>query len=211
MKMQQVKAYMEKYGVFGLSDEELISAVTNSEISLNDGKENFYKVVASCKSAKEISYKTGLSESQATKILLSIEVGKRFCEAQAFENVMFDNPKSVAEYLMPMLKNLQAEHFVVLCVNGKRKLIRKCIISKGILGNTLVHAREVFKEAIVNNSASIIVAHNHPSGCAFPSQDDKEITKYLVRSGDVLKIPVLDHIIIGSGGTYYSFMENKEI
>ena len=209
-KLQQVKEIIEKYGVFSLNDEQLISAVTETEARLEKGTEDFYKIVASSKSAKEISHRTGLTNTQATKLLLAVEVGKRFCEAQAFENLRFEDSASVAEYLMPMLKNLQEEHFVVICLNGKNKLIRKCVVTKGTFFNTLVHPREVFKEAIVNNSASIIVAHNHPSGTPLPSEDDKEITKNLVRSGNVLQIPVLDHIIIGSG-TYYSFRENELI
>ena len=95
-------------------------------------------------------------------------------------------------------------------LNGKNKVIGTEIISEGTLSNSLVHPREVYAPALLQHAAAIMVAHNHPSGDPAPSDEDKEITKMLERSGKVLNIPLIDHLIIGDG-TYYSFLENESL
>ena len=207
MNLTETKNFIDKYSIYGLTDKMLVNALTGSEIE-NDN--DFYAILASCGSIKEISLKTGINETQATKLMLGIELGRRFCESKAFDKIRFNDTASVADYLKTIMNNLQQEHFLVLCLNGKNKLIKKAIISKGSVRNTIVEPREVFKEAIVNNACAIIVAHNHPSGEVMPSQEDDEVTRMLVRSGKVLNIPVIDHFIIG-GGKYYSFREADKI
>jgi DNA repair protein RadC len=96
--------------------------------------------------------------------------------------------------------------FAILCVTTKRRVIAYHEVSRGTLGSTLVHPREIFKAVLLANAAAIVAAHNHPSGDPTPSPDDLELTHRLAAAGDVLGIPMLDHIIIGDG-CYYSFKE----
>ena len=98
------------------------------------------------------------------------------------------------------------EHFYILMLDTKNKINAVSLISKGSLNASIVHPREVFKPAILNNSASIILVHNHPSGDTQPSIEDRNITNNLIECGKILNIKVLDHIIIGDN--YYSFKEN---
>jgi DNA repair protein RadC len=102
------------------------------------------------------------------------------------------------------------EHFLVVSLNGAHKVISVKIITIGILNRTIVHPREVFRLAISENAAAIVIAHNHPSGELIPSQEDREITQRLVSAGCIIGITVLDHLIISPKG-YYSFLEQSEM
>ena len=118
------------------------------------------------------------------------------------------NPATAAEIINQVfdMENQPNEVFAILCLNTKNKVAGAHIISQGSLSSSIVHPREVFKAAIANNAASIILAHNHPSGDPEPSRDDIETTHRLVNAGNILGINVLDHIIIGDG-RYISLKE----
>jgi DNA repair protein RadC len=105
-----------------------------------------------------------------------------------------------------VLQDEPAEVFAILCVTTKHRVIAYHEVSRGTLDSTLVHPREIFKAVLLANAAAIVAAHNHPSGDPTPSPDDLELTHRLAAAGDVLGIPLLDHIIIGDG-CYYSFKE----
>ena len=109
-----------------------------------------------------------------------------------------------------MLRDENKEKFFVVCLNSANKIIKYEIISVGNLNSSVVHAREIFKVAIENNSASIILVHNHPSGNPEPSNEDISITKKIVESGKIMDIPVFDHIIIAVN-TFTSFVEKRLI
>lgn len=106
-------------------------------------------------------------------------------------------------------QNLDQEHFLVVTLSGSHCVIGVNLISIGILNRTLIHPREVFRVAIKDNSASVILVHNHPSGNVDPSAEDKAVTERLVEAGELLGMKVLDHMIIGKG-KYYSFVEHGE-
>ena len=118
------------------------------------------------------------------------------------------NPATAAEIINQVfdMENQPNEVFAILCLNTKNKVVGAHIISQGSLSSSIVHPREVFKAAMVNNAASIILAHNHPSGDPEPSREDIETTHRLVNAGSILGIKVLDHIIIGDG-RYISLRE----
>ena len=116
------------------------------------------------------------------------------------------SPKHAASAFMLTLRDEPAEVFAILCLTTKHRVIAYHEVSRGTLDSSLVHPREVFKAALIANAAAIIVAHNHPSGDPMPSADDAAITIRLAAAGEVLGIPVLDHIVIGDG-RYFSFKE----
>lgn len=116
------------------------------------------------------------------------------------------SPEDVYRFLRKQLEGQDREHFVVILLSSKNAVIGVETISVGTLNASIVHPREVFKPAVVNSAAAIILAHNHPSGVATPSQEDIAITKRLKKAGEVLGIDVLDHVIIGGKG-YASLKE----
>jgi DNA repair protein RadC len=116
------------------------------------------------------------------------------------------NPQDVAAYLSH-LKHLRTEHYVVVTLNSRGRILRRHVISTGTLDSALVHPRESFLPALRDSAARIILAHNHPSGDCEPSDDDITVTKRMVTAGKILGIPVVDHLIIASGG-YYSMQEH---
>ena len=120
------------------------------------------------------------------------------------------SPRDVADYIEQVFKlSIQAEEVMVMLVlDAKNKVVGAFEVSRGSLNSSIVHPREVFKRALLLNGASIIVAHNHPSGDTTPSREDVNVTKRLVEGGNILGINVLDHIIIGDNGRYRSFKED---
>ena len=120
------------------------------------------------------------------------------------------SPRDVADYIEQVFKlSIQAEEVMVMLVlDTKNKVVGAFEVSRGSLNSSIVHPREVFKRALLLNGASIIVAHNHPSGDTTPSREDVNVTKRLVEGGNILGINVLDHIIIGDNGRYRSFKED---
>ena len=149
----------------------------------------------------------GIGSAKAATLAAVFELGHRAVKESMVREDM-SNPSAVYDYLAGDLRYEQQEIFVVLMLDTRRRLIRRSNISKGTLNRTMVHPRDVFREAIISNAGSIILAHNHPSGDPTPSKPDRELTRELISAGNVLHIPILDHIIIGAGSTpFYSFRE----
>lgn len=120
------------------------------------------------------------------------------------------SPKDAAAVLMLLLQDEPAEVFAILCLTTKNRVIAYHEVSRGTLDSTPVHPRELFKAALLSNCAAIVLSHNHPSGDPAPSADDCDLTRRLVAAGELLGIPVLDHIIVGDN-CYYSFMESGRL
>ena len=116
----------------------------------------------------------------------------------------------IADIFIPLLRDEIKEKFIVVCLNSANKIIKFEVISVGTLNASLVHPREVFKVAIDNDAANIILVHNHPSGNEEPSGEDIKITKNLIEAGKILDISVFDHLII-AGNKYTSLVENRLI
>lgn len=206
---------MAIYGAGALSDAELVavllrtgtqekSAMTLAAELTADG--GLYKRLAGVRQLKELTKIKGLGMAKASTILAAIEIGRRLATAKPLERCIFACPEDGVAFLMPRLRYMQKEQFLVVLLNSKNKVISTEVISEGSLTGSVVHPREVFQPAILQHAAAIVVAHNHPSGDPRPSPEDREITRMLVEAGKTLKLPVLDHLIIGDG-TYYSFQE----
>ena len=127
-----------------------------------------------------------------------LELKTRLAVREPASGELLNTPEAAAPFLEDM-RNLAQEAFCVLTLNTKNRVIKRHLISLGTLSSTLVHPREVFRPAITDGAASIIVAHNHPSGDPSPSVDDLRITKKLIEAGKQIEIAVLDHLIIGDG------------
>ncbi|MHB1312887.1 MAG: RadC family protein [Gemmatimonadaceae bacterium] len=148
----------------------------------------------------------GLGPARATAIHAALELGRRFALEAHGEAVPLRAPRDVWRAFAARLEDLPVEEFHVAILDAQHRLERDVCVTRGILNSSLVHPREVFREAIAERAAAIILVHNHPSGDPTPSPDDRAVTEQLVAAGRLLDIPVHDHVIVGRG-RYISFAE----
>jgi DNA repair protein RadC len=148
----------------------------------------------------------GIGAARAAQVLAAIELGRRTVARAGRERVQLVNPRAVAEYLLPLYGAAPVEQFGVVLLDTKRRVIRTRVVSVGTLDASVVHPREVFREAVAANAAVLVLFHNHPSGDPEPSRDDDELTQRLVAAGVIMGIDVIDHIILGDG-RYWSLHE----
>lgn len=161
-------------------------------------------------SASELISIKGVGKAKAAQIIAALELGRRAVSEKNGSNISFRCSEEVANYYIPLLKDLKKEQFRVILLDIKNRVLKEVLISQGSLTSSIVHPREVIKPAVKESAASIIFIHNHPSGDPEPSIDDVEITDRLCKSCGIMGISVLDHIIIAEGG-YFSFKQKKLI
>jgi DNA repair protein RadC len=167
--------------------------------------------VLSSKSVNVLTETPGIGKNKAAALMAAFELSRRIqMQSKWLSDKKITSPQDVADIFVPLLRDEVKEKFLVVCLNSANKIIRYEIISIGSLNSSVVHPREVFKAAIENNSASIILIHNHPSGNPEPSNEDISITRKIVESGKIMDIPVFDHIIIAGNG-HTSFVEKRLI
>jgi DNA repair protein RadC len=152
-------------------------------------------------SVEELIQTSGIGLAKATQIKAALELGRRL-EADAGDKPkrILRSPEDVVAEVRSQLKGKKKEHFLVLCLDTRNRLTNRRLVSMGSLDTSIVHPREVFKEAVSSCAASVIFAHNHPSGDPEPSKEDIELTKRLARAGEIVGIDVLDHIIVCDEG-----------
>ena len=148
----------------------------------------------------------GLGPARAAALVSAIELGRRAAAEGRAEGAVFKSPRDVWQAYAARLQDLPAEEFHVGILDGRHRLDRDVLVTRGTLTNSLVHPREVFREAIAERAAAIVLVHNHPSGDPTPSMEDRMVTRQLVEAGKLLEIPVVDHVIVGRG-RYVSFSE----
>lgn len=145
----------------------------------------------------EMAQVHGIGPAKAAQIKAAIEFGRRLVAASDEERPKIRSPRDVYNLLGPSLREEKREHFVALLLDTKNGVLRTRTVSVGDLSSSLVHPREVFVEAVRHSAASLIVAHNHPSGDPTPSPEDAAVTRRLQEAGELLGIELLDHIILG--------------
>ncbi|MEH6936653.1 DNA repair protein RadC [Bacillus sp. JJ664] len=194
-----------KDGPSSLSTQELLAIVlrtgTKNESVLQISNQLLHKFdglrLLMNASIEEISNINGIGEAKATQLLAAFELGKRINRLQFEDRFVIKSPDDCAKFMMDEMRFLEQEHFICLYLNTKNQIIARETIFKGSLNASIVHPREVFKEAFRRSASSIICLHNHPSGDPTPSREDIEVTKRLVECGKIIGIELLDHIIIG--------------
>ena len=147
-------------------------------------------------SLNELMKVKGIGLAKASMLIAAFELSKRSNSGKIFEKTI-KNPSDIAEYYLNKLRDHKKEHLFAVFLDSKNKIIKDEIISIGTLNSSLVHPREVFKEAIRNSANSVILIHNHPSGNCEPSDEDIFVTDKLKDAGRLIGIEVLDHIVIG--------------
>ncbi len=194
-----------KLGANHLSNQELLAILlgsgtrTESVISLANRVLMHFEGLNLLKDAtiEELTAIKGIGRAKGVLILSALELGKRMSQYKTTDRYVVRSPKDGADFVMEEMRHLNQEHFVALFLNTKNQIIHQQTIFIGSLNASIVHPREVFREAVKRSAASIIVAHNHPSGDPTPSQEDIQVTKRLNESGKMIGIDLLDHIIIG--------------
>lgn len=205
-------------GVNSLSNSELLAILIKtgtkdcSSINLAHNILNNYKDVSELKNIKINTLKElrGIGEVKAITLLAAIELGRRVYKTNKIEIKHLNNPLSVFEYFSYELKDKKQEHFYTIYLNSKKEVIDIKLLFIGTLNISVVHPREIFKEAYLLSADSIICVHNHPSGDVTPSSADIKLTNRLVEISYIQGIKIVDHIIVGQE-KYYSFFENGRI
>lgn len=192
-------------GADALKTSELIAILLRTGIKGASAIELAERVVAKFESLDGLSRATvdelrqvkGIGRDKAIALKSAFTLARRMAEEIRRESPTLDTPERVADLLREANRAYELENFQVVALNTRRKLIRVDNISQGTLDTILVHPREVFKSAIAANAAAIVLVHNHPSGDPTPSEADIKVTRDLIRAGQLLKIDVLDHVILG--------------
>ena len=194
-------------GPEALSDEELLAVVLRTGYR---GKSALEVSAAALRALPQGLTKAGLNElsklkgvgpSRAAALAAAFELGRRGAAAGDGRPVL-DSPSRVLEHVPADVRTGRKEHFLAFYLNARSQLLHRETVSIGTLSASLVHPREVFAPAISHSAAAVVVVHNHPSGDCSPSPEDKDATHRLVRSGELLGIPLLDHVIVSSSSSF---------
>lgn len=159
---------------------------------------------------KEYSHLSGLGGAKAASLAAAFELGRRVASERENPSASFSSSRDVAGYFLPLCRNLRREVFRIAILDSAHRIIRTKTITVGTLNLALVHPRDVFREAVVESAAGIVLVHNHPSGDPAPSDEDIRLTRQLVSAGEAVAIPVLDHVILGDDG-YFSFADSRRL
>lgn len=157
-------------------------------------------------SVKELMKFKGIGEAKAISIIAALELGRRRKETETIKREKITTSKDIFEIMKPSMMDLPHEEFWLLMLNRSNLLVKKELISRGGVAGTVVDAKIIFKTAIEHYASSIVICHNHPSGNLKPSEQDIKITKKIKEAGQLMEIPLLDHLIIVENG-FYSFTD----
>ncbi|CAM3110270.1 DNA repair protein RadC [Filibacter tadaridae] len=205
---------MINQGAASLSNQELIAILLRtgtkdeSVLVLANRILSSFDKIQDLKDAtiEEMMSVKGVGKAKAVQLLAAAEIGKRLYRKHSEGRYTIRSPEDAASFLMTDMSSLTQEHFVVLFLNVKNEVLHKQTIFIGSLNSSIVHPRDIFREAVKRSAASIIVAHNHPSGNPSPSPEDIEVTKRLIEAGSIMGIELIDHVIIGD----HRFISLKE-
>ena len=208
-----------EYGKENLSNEELLSIILktgNGKLSVKEVSNNvlnYFNGINNLKDAtkEQLQQIKGIGLVQALTLLSVVELGKRIYMNDNFsDKLLLTSSNNIYNYMKYQLYDKKQEYFYCLYVNQRKELIERKLLFMGTLNRSVVHPREVFKNAYLCSASGIICVHNHPSGNVNPSREDIRLTNSLVELGQVNGIPIIDHVIIGDND-YYSFYEDGKI
>ena len=206
---EQPRERLEKYGPSALATSELIEVVISSNHSL--GRE----VLAKCESLRrlwnmptaELAEIPGIGPVKAAQIKAALELGRRSLVDNGDDKPTVRSPADAANLVMPEMQDLDAEEVWVLLLDTRNHVLHIDRLYKGSLNTNVVRVGEVYREAVKRKAAAIIVCHNHPSSDPTPSPEDVKVTELIRQAGDILDIPLLDHVIIGAPQRFVSLKE----
>jgi len=206
-------------GVESLSNEELLAIILKTGTKGNSAKELgslLLSKIGGIKKLNDINFEylnkfKGIGKSKACILLATIELSKRINrEVDSIKDIKLNNSELVYKFYKDKIGNKKQEHFYCVYLDNQKKIIGDKLLFIGTINYSLVHPREIFKEAYLLGASAIICVHNHPGGNPLPSRQDLEVTNNLIEVGKILGIKIVDHIIICKE-KYYSFLENNDI
>lgn len=207
---------LEHFGAEVLSDAELLAIIFRTgsrtmravelaqkllSLEKEEGLHGLYQY-----SLEELMHINGIGKVKAIQIKAVLELSKRIARYEGRLKYRINSPGSIAAIYMEEMRYLKQEHFKIVLLDTKNQIICDKDITKGSINSSIVHPREVFKDAIKKSATGIILLHNHPSGDPSPSKEDIDVTRRMVLAGDLIGIGILDHLIIGDG-QYISLKE----
>lgn len=203
-KEERPRERLMQHGAGALSNSELLAILLRTGTAKESAVKLAGKVLAASGGLRQLTDLSvaqltaikGIGQAKAVQLLAGIELGRRLSRARLEDTPAIRSPREAAELVRDDLRYLNQEHFIVLFLNTKNRVIGKETLFIGSLNASIVHPREVFKSAIQRSSASIICAHNHPSGDPTPSPEDIDVTRRLAEAGKLMGIELLDHVII---------------
>ena len=201
-------------GVEALSDAELLAILLRTGSGNVTAVDLAKTLITKFESLNDLASRTvnelkqfhGIGLAKAITLVAAFDLARRTALGKTSKPFKIFSPQDVVQKFLPSFRDLKQEVFSILLLDSANHFIREVKITTGILNSSLVHPREVFRHAILEPAASIILLHNHPSGNSEPSAEDIQITRQIVEAGKIIGIPVHDHIII-AGLNYYSFVE----
>jgi DNA repair protein RadC len=212
---EQPRERLLKFGPKVLSDSELLAIIlrtgTRSSSAKDIGNEILDKFGAFSELEKctigQLSKINGIGPTKAITLAAVFEIAARIKTAPFDEKKIIRSPQDLADFYILRFRALEVEEFHVLLLNTSNQVKKDILISTGTLNASIVHPRDVFRQAVIENAASVILLHNHPSGNPTPSKEDISLTKQIVEAGKMMNISVFDHLIV-AGDDYYSFAKN---
>lgn len=207
------------HGVENLTNEELLTILiktgtkdTSAKTLANEILKNVSNITELKNlNLKKLSKVKGIGISKSASILSAIELGKRINQKIiSLNDIKFTNAELVYNYYKNIIGDKKQEYFYCIYLDNSKKIINDKLLFIGTVNQSIVHPREIFKEAYELSASSIICVHNHPAGTILPSKEDLKLTNKLVEIGNLLGIKVIDHIII-TKDNYYSLYENNDI
>ncbi len=207
------------YGAQNLSNEELISIILRTGTFNTSVKDLSTMILSQCGDITNLKYMTikkmseikGLGTVKCATLLAALELGRRVYEENKLTTKLrINNSQDAFKYFSRYIIDDKQENFLVIYLDNQKQYINYKILFKGTINQSLVHPREIFKNAFLESASAIVVMHNHPSGLVLPSGKDDEFTKALVEAGELMGIKVLDHLVVG-GGNYYSYIEEGRL
>lgn len=215
-KNERPRERLEQRGAEALSEAELLAILIRTGCRNLTAIDLARKLLTACESLPRLASRSvadlrnagglGIGTAKATSIVAAFELGRRASSSDTTNLDTIRSPEDVARRYIPLFREKKTEIFLIILLDSANHFIRDVKVTEGILNSSLVHPREVFRPAIAEPAASIILLHNHPSGNPEPSSEDLQITRQLVEAGKIIGIPVHDHVIL-AGSSYVSFAE----
>jgi DNA repair protein RadC len=207
-----------QHGAAALSDAELVALLLRTGGAARDVLDVSRSLLARCgglggiarEDASRLRSIVGVGPAKSASVLAACEIGRRVATRRLEVGARIASPADVHRHFFEQLRGCPHERFLAVLLDGRHRVMGDVLVSQGTLTASLVHPREVFRDAIRRSAAALVLVHNHPSGDPTPSAEDRAVTERLSSAGEVLGIRVIDHVVVAEHG-YHSFNESGEL